>query len=76
MNINSLHAAALLTPVSARGAPKLRRIVVTADDGGGASAKKAAEDDADKDEPCWICHDDLPDVGRGILPCVSTILLD
>ncbi|CAM9554678.1 unnamed protein product [Pylaiella littoralis] len=40
-----------------------------ADNQGGACAKKAAEDDAEKEEPCCICYTQLPDVGRGIIPC-------
>ncbi|CAN0385751.1 unnamed protein product, partial [Pylaiella littoralis] len=39
------------------------------DSGGGACSRKAAEDDADKEEPCCICCTQLPDVGRGIIPC-------
>lgn len=35
--------------------------------------KKKAEEDENKKESCWICQDELPDVGRGILPCVSII---
>lgn len=38
------------------------------------NAKKAVEDE-EKEEPCAICYEPLPNVGRGIVTCVSSLFL-
>lgn len=40
-------------------------------------AKKAAEEQKEEEEEelCAICYDQLPDVGRGVIACVSVLFI-